>query len=77
MVQHRIADGTLPVLRIGRCICARRTTLLGWLENGELVTQADARARRAARREANRKAWVDRQKTSTERHSTKPDNQDT
>jgi hypothetical protein len=31
MAQHRIADGELLVLRIGRRVCARRTTLLaGW-----------------------------------------------
>jgi hypothetical protein len=58
--QHRISDGVIPTLRIGASVCARRESLLRWLERGEMETQAQARERRAARRARNRAVWVQR-----------------
>lgn len=34
-VQHRIIAGEIPHFRIGRIVCARKSTLLAWLADQE------------------------------------------
>ena len=60
-VRHRVADGELPTFKIGGTACARRASLVAWLARLEVEAHAAARAARNARREANRRAWADRQ----------------
>lgn len=37
-VYHYAANGTLPTFRIGNIICARKSTLLQWIEEQEKAT---------------------------------------
>lgn len=40
---HAVAQGHLPVFRIGAKICARKSTLLTWIESQELQAANDNR----------------------------------
>lgn len=41
-IYHYVATGEIPVFRIGNTICARKSTLLKWIEQQEQAAQAGA-----------------------------------
>lgn len=39
-VYHLVEDGHLPTFKVGKTICARRSTLLAWIESQEQAGRA-------------------------------------